>query len=86
MQGYSLNIYNANKAADQNLLGVQLGEVCIRMGIPAKDVAKKLQVSRAVVYLWFSGSNEVSKHLRDRVETYYRSLPGTGPYTPSHAT
>ena len=41
--------------ADQKLPGVQLGALCIKMSIPAAQVAIHLGVSRQTVYSWFTG-------------------------------
>ena len=41
--------------ADQKLPGVQLGLTCIKLGVPAAQVAIHLGVSRQTVYSWFTG-------------------------------
>jgi DNA-binding transcriptional regulator YiaG len=41
--------------ADQKLPGVQLGLTCIKLEIPAAQVAIHLGVSRQTVYSWFTG-------------------------------
>ena len=51
------------KSADSQLLGVQLGRVCINKDIPVSDVASFFGVSRMTVYSWFRGKSIVSgKH------------------------
>ena len=51
------------KAADQKLIGVQLGRVCLNKDIPVSDVASFFGVSRMTVYSWFRGKSTVSgKH------------------------
>lgn len=75
MQDYSVKIVQLNEQADSNLLGVQLGRACIQNNIPVATVAHTLNVSKSVVYKWFTGRGEVGKHLRDKVEAYYRSIP-----------
>ena len=83
MQDYSVKIVQLNNAADGTLLGVQLGRVCIQNNIPVASVAAALNVSKSVVYKWFTGRGEVGKHLRDKVEAYYRSIPpAAAPATP----
>lgn len=72
---YTIKIAELNAAADQNLLGVQLGRFCISNSIPASKVAEELDVSKSVVYKWFVGRSDVGKHLRSKVESYYDALP-----------
>lgn len=51
------------KSADSQLLGVQLGRVCLNKDIPVSDVASFFGVSRMTVYSWFRGKSIVSgKH------------------------
>lgn len=70
---YTAKIVRLNADADQSLLGVQLGRLCIYRQVPVADVAEALNVTKAAVYRWFSGKRDVSKHLRERVLAYYRS-------------
>lgn len=56
MIGYSLNVVNANKEADQKLPGVRLGRLCIQHDIPIEQIAKKCGVSRVTIYSWFKGA------------------------------
>jgi hypothetical protein len=41
--------------ADSNLLGVQLGRLCVEANLPVAYVAAALEVSRNTVHLWFRG-------------------------------
>lgn len=54
--GYSIKLLEANRDADGSHLGVQLGRLCIRRGIPVSEVAKALGVTRQTVYNWFCGA------------------------------
>lgn len=72
---YSIKIAQLNQAADQTLLGVQLGRLCIANDIPVNQVAYALNVSKSVVYKWFAGRSDVGKHLRVKVESYIVSPP-----------
>jgi hypothetical protein len=54
--GYSQRLVEANKKASVKLLGVALGRLCIRQGIPVMLVAEELEVSRATIYNWFWGT------------------------------
>lgn len=75
MHNYSVKIVELNAAADRNLLGVQLGRLCISSGIPVIQVARALEVTKATVYKWYAGKVDVNKHLREKVRAYYRSIP-----------
>lgn len=78
MNDYSIKVYQLNADADYTKLGVQLGRLCISLGVPVNKVASDLDVSKSVVYSWFTGRHDVGKHLREKVEMYYRALPPPG--------
>jgi hypothetical protein len=75
MHSYSVKVVQLNAEANQDLLGVQLGRLCISQNIPVNTVAKELNITKAAVYRWFSGRVDIGKHLRDKALAYYRSLP-----------
>jgi hypothetical protein len=54
--GYSVRWAELNAHADDELLGVKLGRVCIHNDVPVAVVASRLRVSRQTVYNWFSGA------------------------------
>lgn len=56
-RGYSTGFIRAVNAASPHHIGVQLGRVCIKKGIPVTDVAEYLGVSRQAVYMWFTGAS-----------------------------
>ena len=58
--GYSLTTVDAIQNANSTLLGVQLGRICLKNNISAKDVAEFFGVSRMTVYNWFKGKTVVS--------------------------
>jgi len=63
-RGYSTLTVQAIYDANPFLLGVKLAKICVKLNIPAKDVADYLGVSRPTVYSWFIGKHEVSaKHV-----------------------
>jgi len=68
--GYTLRLRDANLEADQNLLGVRLGKLCIANGISVIAVSKEFGVTRATIYNWFSGKTEPYKLLKEDVERY----------------
>lgn len=55
--GYSARVIQQNEDADQDLLGVQLGALCVLHDVPVSQVAEKLGVSRQTTYNWFMGAN-----------------------------
>lgn len=71
---YTQKTIRRNADADESLLGVQLGRLCIYRGVPVGDVVRALGLTKSTVYYWFTGQRDVSKHLREPVLTYYRSL------------
>lgn len=75
MSGYSVKIVELNDSANPNLLGVQIGRLCISNNISVMAVAKYMDVSKATVYKWFSGKVDISKHLRSKAQAYYSSFP-----------
>lgn len=54
-RGYSHNLVKLVEHADQNMIGVQLGRMCIENDISVRDIADELKVSRMTVYHWFAG-------------------------------
>jgi transcriptional regulator with XRE-family HTH domain len=74
MLGYSIRVAEAIKAADGNLLGVQLGRACLARDIPVSDVARRLKVTRQTVYHWFLGESDPRGDTRDAIQTYLASL------------
>lgn len=71
---YTAKVIRLNADADPTLRGVALGRLCIYRNVPVNQVCQELNVSKAAVYRWFAGKREVSKHLRAKVDAYYRSL------------
>jgi transposase len=72
--GYSQSLVDANKKADIKSLGVALGRLCIKHGVPVSEVAQELGVSRATVYNWFWGTTSPALHLHPRTTAYTKFL------------
>jgi predicted DNA-binding protein YlxM (UPF0122 family) len=68
MIGYSQKIAEANAKADTTMLGVQLGNMCIKQGVSVIDIANHLKISRTAVYNWFTGLNDVSSQYEQEVK------------------
>jgi DNA-binding transcriptional regulator YiaG len=73
VSGYSLNLMLVNKAADGKHIGVALGRICIKTGLPVSVVARKFKVSRQTVYNWFEGrvtpNNQVVEPIKQLITT-----------------
>lgn len=71
--GYSVVVAERLKSADPELLGVQLGLLCLANNIPAEQVARKLGVSKQTVYNWFEGGH-VHSRLQPAVLRYIATI------------
>jgi predicted transcriptional regulator len=67
MAGYSTLTAREIKEANQTLLGVKLGMICLDRDIPVTDVAEFFGVSRVTVYSWFRGKTVVSGKYADKM-------------------
>lgn len=67
-KGYSTLTVQEINAADPNLLGVQLGRICVTRDIPVRDIAEHFDVSRMTVYSWFRGRTAVSDKYASKVQ------------------
>lgn len=54
---------------DGNLLGVQLGRLCVDANLPAAYVARALEVNSMTVYKWFRGRG-IREKKRKTVEVF----------------
>ncbi len=68
MNGYSLLTAHRINTADKSFIGVKLGRLCVKKGIPVRDVAEFLNVSHTAVYAWFKGEVSVSHRYRADIE------------------
>lgn len=67
MQGYTIRVAEAINNADGDLVGVQLGRLCIKHDIAVTKVAKYLGVTRQTVYSWFTGKSQPQASYADAV-------------------
>lgn len=72
--GYSVRLIQLNNEADDTLIGVRLGRVCINHDISVLDVAEALQVSRQTIYHWFGGTYLPKKETVARIRKYMDAL------------
>jgi hypothetical protein len=73
-KGYSRKFVQANKAADNEHIGVMLGRICVSRDIPVQDVAEYLSVSRQAVYMWFLGKSLPHPTMRDTIRELIKKL------------
>jgi predicted transcriptional regulator len=74
MAGYSTLTAREIKEANQTLLGVKLGMICLDRDIPVTDVAEFFGVSRVTVYSWFRGKTVVSGKYADKMQKLIAKL------------
>jgi pyrroloquinoline quinone (PQQ) biosynthesis protein C len=60
--------------ANQTLLGVKLGRICVERDIPVTDVSEFFGVSRVTVYAWFRGKAVVSGKHADKMQKLIAKL------------
>jgi transcriptional regulator with XRE-family HTH domain len=72
--GYSLRLVEMNKAANQELVGVQFGAVCMEHNVPVAEIADKFGVSRQTVYNWFCGLSSPNAKAATKIEKYTAKL------------
>jgi len=81
-QGYTLLLSEKNRSALQAhygkpreaLLGIELGAACLQHGVPVREVAKHMKVSRQTVYNWFCGVCVPSRLLAPAIKDYLRTI------------
>ena len=72
--GYSARLIETNKKANQKLLGVKLGKVCIRGNTSVADISEELGVSRQTIYNWFCGVSDPHPTIVDKVHSFIESV------------
>ena len=61
------------QCADSSKPGVKLAKICVKYGISATEVSKKLCVSRVTIHSWFRGG-EVRNKNKNNIEAFIKSL------------
>jgi DNA-binding phage protein len=74
MSGYSIRMARSIEEADGNLLGVQLGRVCLARDIPVAEAAREVGVTRQTIYLWFLGLSNPRGAMCQAIEDYLTRL------------
>jgi len=73
-KGYSTLMLQEINDANQTLLGVKLGRICVERDIPVTDVSEFFGVSRVTVYAWFRGKAVVSGKHADKMQKLIAKL------------
>jgi transcriptional regulator with XRE-family HTH domain len=68
--GYTLRLRDLNRRADSRNVGVRLGKLCIKHGVPVTAVAQRMGVSRATVYNWFCGATAPQDYTVPSIEAF----------------
>jgi len=72
MTGYSLKFAKAVAKANQDLVGVMLGKLCIDKDISVIEVANYFSVSRTAIYAWFLGKSQPNKIHETKIYKYLK--------------
>tara|TARA_Y100001973_G_C5208374_1_gene343415 strand:+ start:5659 stop:5892 length:234 start_codon:yes stop_codon:yes gene_type:complete len=73
-KGYSRDFIELIQNADDSLLGVKLGGICVQNDIPVNDVAEFLKVTRMTIYNWFTGKTRVRGPYLEEVKKLIKKL------------
>lgn len=76
-RGYSTGFIDDVNAADNTMVGVQLGLACIMYNVSVINIAKKFDVSRTTVYAWFKGESNVPRKHHAEINTLLNELYAT---------
>jgi len=74
MGGYSIRMAQSIKEADGDLLGVQLGRVCLARDISVAEAAHEVGVTRQTVYHWFLGISQPRGAACQAIQDYLTRL------------
>jgi transcriptional regulator with XRE-family HTH domain len=70
MIGYSARLIKQNAAADQSMLGVRLGKLCIEKDISVARIADHFDMTKQTVYNWFTGISSPNRWLAPTIEAF----------------
>lgn len=78
LRGYSYDLIQRIKAADQTLPTVRLGLMCVEKNISVDEVAEATGTTRQTVYSWFTGKYK-PRHVQlkkiEQLLAEYSALP-----------
>lgn len=66
-RGYSTLFIRKVEEADQGDLVIQFAHACIARELPISEVARRMEVTRATVYNWFTGKSSPRVHQLEKI-------------------
>lgn len=66
-RGYSTLFICKVEKADQGDLVIQYANACIARNLPMTEVARRMDVTRATIYNWFTGKSYPRVHQQEKI-------------------
>jgi DNA-binding phage protein len=66
-RGYTTLFIRKVEEADQGDLVIQFANACIDRELPISEVARRMEVTRATVYNWFTGKSSPRVHQQEKI-------------------
>ena len=66
-RGYSTLFIRKVEEADQGDLVIQFASACIDRELPIAEIARRMEVTRATVYNWFTGKSSPRAHQQEKI-------------------
>ncbi len=66
-RGYSTLFIRKVEEADQGDLVIQFANACIDRELPIAEIARRMEVTRATVYNWFTGKSSPRVHQQEKI-------------------
>lgn len=66
-RGYSTLFIRKVEEADQGDLVIQFASACIGRELPIAEVARRMEVTRATIYNWFTGKSSPRAHQQEKI-------------------
>ena len=66
-RGYSTLFIRKVEEADQGTLVIQFANACIDRELPIAEIARRMEVTRATVYNWFTGKSSPRVHQQEKI-------------------
>jgi len=66
-RGYTTLFIRKVEEADQGTLVIQFANACIDRELPIAEIARRMEVTRATVYNWFTGKSSPRVHQQEKI-------------------
>jgi DNA-binding phage protein len=66
-RGYSTLFIRKVEEADQGNLVIQFANACIDRELPIAEIARRMEVTRATIYNWFTGKSSPRVHQQEKI-------------------